>query len=113
MARILIVEDEALIAELLSSYLDELGHSTIGPATSVREALALVAVDQPDFSFLDLSLGREQSFPIADELQRRNLPFAFATGYGAITLPECFKASRVLTKPYAFEDIQRVLEAYK
>jgi DNA-binding response OmpR family regulator len=113
MARILIVEDEALIAELLFSYLDELGHAAIGPATSVCQALALVARDLPDFSFLDLVLGREKSFPIAEDLQRRNLPFAFATGFGAAEIPEQFKGSPVVAKPYAFEEIQRVLGAYK
>lgn len=113
MARILIVEDEALVAELLSSYLDELGHVTLGPVATVREALALVETNLPDFSFLDLTLGRDQCFPIADDLHRRNLPFAFTTGYGAGAIPERFKGARFLAKPYAFEEILVLLEGYK
>ena len=109
MARILIVEDEALIAELLVMYIDELGHETVGPAGTVDQALSLLKTDPPQFAILDCTLGSEESTPIAEALAKVNLPFAFATGRGVNALPEGFKDRPVIPKPYLFEDIERVL----
>jgi len=111
LARILIVEDEALIAELLAMYIEEIGHETIGPAGTVAQALSLLNGERPACAILDCALGREESTPIAETLTKAGIPFAFATGRGADALPEGFKQRPMISKPYVFEDVERVLSA--
>lgn len=111
MARILIVEDEPLIAELLAMYVEELGHEVVGPAATVDAALSILKSDPPAFAILDCSLGQEESTPIAEALNSNNLPFAFATGRGVHALPEKFKTRPMIAKPYIFEDVERVLSS--
>ena len=109
MARILIVEDEALIAELLIMYLEELGHQVIGPAPTVDQALSLLKADRPELAILDCALGQQESTPVAEILARENIPFAFATGRGADALPSGFRDRPVIAKPYIYEDVERIL----
>ncbi|MFM9849539.1 MAG: response regulator [Hyphomicrobiaceae bacterium] len=101
--RILIVEDEPLIAMLVQEWLEELNCTTIGPATSVGGALELIAGVALDGAVLDVSLGKEESFPIADELRKRDVPFVFATGYGVDGLESRFAGALVLSKPFEYE----------
>jgi DNA-binding response OmpR family regulator len=108
-ARILIVEDEVLIAELLVMYVEELGHEVVGPAATVDQALSLLIANPPQLAIIDCSLGTQESTPIAVALVEKNLPFAFATGRGANALPEGFKTRPFIGKPYSLEDIERVL----
>jgi CheY-like chemotaxis protein len=98
--RVLIVEDEPLIAMLVQEWLEELGCSVIGPAASVTAALELIAGLEPHAAILDVSLGKEESFPIADELTKRGVPFTFATGYGIHGLEARFAGVQVLAKPF-------------
>ncbi|WP_052699200.1 response regulator [Hyphomicrobium sp. 99] len=109
MARILIVEDEALIAELLAMYIEEMGHESVGTAATVEQALLLLNREHPACAILDCSLGRQESTPIAEALAKAGIPFAFATGRGHDALPEGFKQRPMIAKPYIFEDVQRVL----
>lgn len=85
---------------LVQEWLEELHCQTIGPVSSVGEALDLIGAMQLDGAILDVSLGRENSFPIADELKRRSVPFAFATGYGSDSLQPRFSDAVVLAKPF-------------
>jgi DNA-binding response OmpR family regulator len=110
MARILIVEDEALIAELLAMYVEELGHEVVGPAATVDDALKIIETDPPAVAILDCSLAHQDSTPVAEALSKRKLPFAFATGRGADSLPQAFQDRPMIPKPYVFEDIERVLK---
>lgn len=98
--RVLIVEDEPLIAMLVQEWLEELNCKTIGPATSVNGAFELIAGVALDGAVLDVSLGKEESFPIADELRQRGVPFVFATGYGVDGLEPRFEGAQVLAKPF-------------
>jgi CheY-like chemotaxis protein len=98
--RVLIVEDEPLIAMLVQEWLEDLDCQTIGPASSVGEALDLLGATQLDGAILDVSLGKEDSFPIADELKKRSIPFAFATGYAIDGLQPRFSDAVVLAKPF-------------
>lgn len=109
MARILIVEDEPLIAELLAMYVEELGHQVVGPAATVEAALAILEKTPPAFAILDCGLGRQESTPVAEALAKQNLPFAFATGRGVEALPAQFRNSPIIPKPYVYEDVERVL----
>ena len=81
--RVLIVEDEVLLAMYLEDLLTELGHEVVGQATRIDEAMELARESDIDFAFLDINVVGTKSFPIADILRQRGIPFAFATGYGA------------------------------
>ena len=78
---ILVVEDEYLIAWALQDELQGSGAHVIGPAASVEDALALLAIEPVDGAILDVSLDREEVFPVAEALAARGIPFVFATGY--------------------------------
>jgi DNA-binding response OmpR family regulator len=110
-ARILIVEDEALIAQLLAMYIEDMGHDVVGPAATVNEALSFLNSDPPAFAILDCTLGDQDCTPIAEALSNANLPFAFATGHGIDGLPANFKTQPMISKPFIFEDIERVLSS--
>ncbi len=106
MPRILIVDDDPVTSLLLSDLLVELGHETLGPVHSVSAALALLDNYQPDAAIIDVRLGAEDSYPVADRLARENVPFIFATGFGGEAISERFKDAGVLTKPFGFEAVQ-------
>lgn len=108
--RILVVEDEALVAMLVEDALLDAGATVMGPASSVAEALALLEGAVPCAAVLDLNLAGEPSTPIADVLARRSVPFVVATGYGAEGLPEAHAAVPVLAKPYDPDELTTVLQ---
>jgi CheY-like chemotaxis protein len=98
--RILVVEDELLVAMEIERMLARLGCVVVGPAPSVPRALALIAREAPDFAILDVNLGRERSTPVAEALLARGVPFALATGYDGRQLPEeAFRKAAQLGKP--------------
>ncbi|MBC7283277.1 response regulator [Hoeflea sp.] len=105
--RILIVEDEVLLAMHLEDMLSELGHEVVGQATRIDEALELVRETDIDFAILDINVAGTQSFPVADILRQRGIPFTFATGYGVEGLMDGYRDCPVLQKPYAQEDLAR------
>jgi CheY-like chemotaxis protein len=102
--RILIVEDEFLIALTASEMLEELGALVVGPAATVNEALALAKTQDIDVALLDLNLYGQSSAVIAAELETRRIPVVFATGYGIGDGKDA--AGRcVLGKPYTQEKL--------
>jgi DNA-binding response OmpR family regulator len=110
MARILIVDDEPLIAMMAEDWLDELGHSALGPAHDLDGALVLAECDV-DAAILDLTLGAQDSYPVAARLRELGVPFAFATGHGREFLKPDFKDALQLQKPFEFETFRSVVEA--
>jgi CheY-like chemotaxis protein len=110
MARILIVEDEPLIAMMAGEWLEELGHVVVGPAHDLKSALELAEGDL-DGAILDVTLGRESSYPAADRLRERGVPFAFSTGHGPEGLDRERQAVLQLQKPFEFERFRTVVEA--
>jgi len=99
--RIMVVEDEALVAMLVEDALVDAGFDVVGPVATVQEALTLLDQGaQPEAAVLDLNLAGETSTPIADALAERGVPFVVATGYGAAGLPSEHKDVPVLAKPY-------------
>lgn len=97
--RIMLVEDDALVALDLADLLRELGHDVAGPYSTVRSALAGCRSGAVDFAILDFNLGQETSAPIADELTARGLPFTFVTGYRRASLPDAYRDAPLLSKP--------------
>lgn len=88
--RILVVEDEYLLADEITLKLEDEGAVVLGPAPSVERAMALLEGPVPDGAVLDVNLGGEEAFPVADVLIARGVPVIFTTGYDANTLPERF-----------------------
>ena len=106
---VLIVEDQFLIADDLSRALSGLGARVVGPCPTVEIAQATLA-DQPvDFAVLDLNLRGDHVFPLAEELNRRAIPFAFATGYEAWVIPTEFQGRPLLHKPVSSAELERTL----
>lgn len=106
MARILIVEDEALVAMLLSDIVSDLGHQPLKPRMRLPAALAAAETEDFDLAILDINLAGEKSFPVADCLDRRGIPYVFASGYGAEGLTGWTKTAPVIQKPYDEKQIR-------
>ncbi|SFQ21965.1 response regulator [Tranquillimonas alkanivorans] len=108
--RVLVVEDEYLIALEMEALLEELGCEVIGPAPSVKKALALLDLERPGFAILDVNLGNERSTPVAQALVEMNVPYVVATGYEAKHLPETvLRDAPRLRKPLTIHQLRRVL----
>ncbi len=110
-ARILIVEDEALIAMLLEEMLTDLGYELAGTAATLAQALELAEATELDGAILDLSLGGEKSLPVADALAARGIPYMFASGYGRSGLEEPYASRALLRKPFDFDELEAALKA--
>ena len=108
--RILVAEDEMLVAMLIEDMLGDLGHDVVGPAMRLETALAAAESEDLDFAILDINLAGKQSFPVADRLVRRGIPFMFASGYGAAGLVDPYRQAPVLQKPFDVARIAAVIE---
>jgi CheY-like chemotaxis protein len=108
--RVLVIEDEMLVAMVAESIIEDAGCTVVGPAGRLDRALKLAAQEEIDVALLDINLGSEPVFPVAEVLARRNIPFAFATGYGAAGVPPRFSDRPVLTKPYRPAALLAILE---
>lgn len=107
--RVFVVEDEMMVAMLAEAVLLDLGHLPVGPALRLEDALAMVREEEIDVAMLDVNLGEVKSFPIADLLRDRGIPFFFATGYGIEGLSAPYRDELVVDKPYFTADINRAL----
>lgn len=108
--RILIAEDEYLIAMDLVEALESLGAEVIGPVGSVLQGSKLVAAESIHAAVLDVNLQGELVFPLADELAGQSIPFVFATGYNDGSIPERFDHIERFGKPCSREEMQRLVE---
>jgi CheY-like chemotaxis protein len=109
MAKILIVDDEPLISAMTEEWLSELGHSVVGPAHNLAMALELAETDL-DAAIVDVTLGKDKSYPLADALSARGVPFALATGYGPDGIDPRYRARSTLGKPFEFATFRRVVD---
>ncbi|MDF1586129.1 response regulator [Marinimicrococcus flavescens] len=98
--RLLVVEDEFLIAFDLQGLLERAGHTVVGPAGSVAEGLALAGGEMLDGALLDINLQGEKVTELANALAARGVPFLFLSGYGASELPPGHDGAPVLPKPF-------------
>jgi DNA-binding NtrC family response regulator len=99
--RVLLVEDQTVIAMDAEAMLMEMGAASVVTASSSEEAMRYILTSPPDFAVLDVGLGSDTSLNVAEELFRRKTPFIFATGYGAATmLPASMRSIPVAGKPY-------------
>jgi CheY-like chemotaxis protein len=107
--RVLVVEDEFMIAMAVEAVVTDAGGIVVDMAATLEQAVALAATAEFDAALLDINLNGQNSFPVADILGKRGIPFAFVTGYGRKMVPDAFAAAPILTKPYARNELMRVL----
>lgn len=107
--RVLVVEDEVIVALLVEDMLAELGHEVVGLATSLEEAMRLAGTLAIDLAILDINLDGRASFPVAELLARRGVPFLFATGYAARVLEPEWRHSPILHKPFQVQELRRII----
>jgi len=107
--RILVVEDEPLIAMTLIDDLSDLGCRVLGPAHAVAQARALIDTEEFDAALLDGNLSGQRVDEIAAALRQKGKPFVFVTGYGREALPAGFRHVRVVEKPFTREQIAEAL----
>jgi DNA-binding response OmpR family regulator len=111
--KILIVEDEALVAMLIEDVLADLGHEVIGIGGRLDQALKLAEEAPADFAIVDLNLNGARTYGIAEVLRRRGVPFIFATGYGADGVEPEWSSVRVLPKPFEPHQLAAAIEAVR
>lgn len=109
MARILIVDDEPLITDMMEEWLSELGHVAVGPAHNLAMALELGKSDI-DAAIVDLSLGKDNSYPLVDTLIARGIAFALATGYGPDGVEPKYRDQLTLGKPFEFASFRGAID---
>lgn len=109
--RILIVEDEPMIAMTLEDMLRELGCDVVGTAKQIGDALHLIQSQSLDGAVLDVNLGAEKIDLVADELTRLGCPFIFMTGYGQTGVPAAHQKRGMVQKPFRLEDLAKTLAA--
>ena len=98
--RVLVVEDESLVAMLLETILEDMGCTPVGPAATVEDGLALLETEQLDAALLDVNVAGRQVFPVAEALKARGVPFVFSTGYGEGGLPDEWRGQATIQKPF-------------
>ena len=109
--RILVVEDEAMVAMMVEDMLLDLGCVVVGIAGTVEKAVAMIGAGELalDGAVLDINLGGEKVFPVADALTARHVPFIFATGYGTEGVDRRYVGRPTLTKPFRFRTLELAL----
>jgi CheY-like chemotaxis protein len=108
--RVLLVEDEAMIAMLLEDMLEDLGHELVRVANRLEDAVAAAGTEAIDLAILDLNLGGVLTYPAADALAERGIPFIFATGYGSGGLKDACSARPTLQKPFDTEALRQAIQ---
>lgn len=109
--RVLVIEDEMTIALLIEETLLELGAEVVGPASRLDAALRLATEEAIDAAILDVNIRGGNSYPVADILAERGIPFVFCSGYGDWAIEERHRDRPRLTKPYSSKNLEdRVLQ---
>ncbi len=104
-SRILVVEDNYLIATMLADVLGAAGWTVIGPVGHLAEAVETAAHQDCDVAVLDINLAGKASYPVAEVLSKRKVPFLFLTGYSAAGVATPFRGRPRLGKPFRTEEL--------
>lgn len=107
--RVLVIEDEMMIAMLLEDVLVDLGHHVAGVAMRLPQALEMAKAVDADIAILDINLDGRRSFPVADVLREKGVKLIFASGYGSPGLEPPFLDEIILKKPFEPSDIRAAL----
>ena len=106
--RVLVVEDEPILAMSIEDMLSDIGCIVVGPALSAEDAQSMLK-DEIHAAMLDINMGKGGSFLIAHSLRERGVPFCFATGYGAAGVPTEYRFVPVLPKPFTAQSLAAML----
>jgi len=107
---VLVVEDEAIVSFLLEDTLQRLGCANVALAGRLDAAQAELDKGMPDLAVLDVNLGGELVYPVAERLKIAGVPFVFTTGYGVSGIAPEWKTSPILQKPFAAEQLAALIE---
>jgi CheY-like chemotaxis protein len=106
--RVLLVEDEILVAMMMKDILSELGFAIIGPFSRLDEAMVAAVHEDIDAGIIDVNLGGEFVYPVADVLAARRIPFVFITGYGVESIDNRFGYIPIIKKPVQRQVLQKI-----
>ena len=107
--RVLLVEDEVLVAMMLEEILEEFGCEVVGPISRIEAAKAAIEHNGFDCALLDINLRGQPVYPVAELLTEHAVPFGFVTGYGKSGVAEKFASCPVLHKPFSSRELADVL----
>jgi CheY-like chemotaxis protein len=107
--KVLVVEDEALIAMYVEDIVEQSGYDVAGVVSSLDDALAFIDDHTIDSAVLDVNLNGRPVFPLADALMERGIPFVFASSYGERNIPAAYRAGPIVQKPFAPSELRRAL----
>ena len=107
--RIMVVEDEVLISMFIETVVSDLGADVVGPVNTLTEGIALAGSERLDGAVLDLNLNGEHTYPLADALIARGVPFVFITGYDRESLDRRYSRVPILQKPIEADTLEKVL----
>ena len=108
--RVLVVEDESLVAMMLEDMLDMIGYRVVGVASTIEQAQQTIVDTAFDVVLLDVNLKGALSFGIAEKLRAMGVPFVLSTGYGRMGVPDAYRDAPVLAKPFREADLRRAME---
>jgi CheY-like chemotaxis protein len=107
--RVLVVEDESLVAMLIEDMLSDMGYEVVAVAARIDQALAIARSVVADLAILDLNLAGQRTDPVAEVLRARGIPFMFATGYGAAGVAQEWSHVPVVQKPFQESELSHAL----
>ena len=107
--RVLVIEDEDLIAMFVEDMLTDMGHEVGAIAARIEDAVRAAETGSFDFAIVDVNLGGQPSYPVAEILKARGIPFVFATGYGAAGLDPAYAGAATLQKPFTEAELLAAL----
>jgi len=108
--RVLVIEDESLVAMLLETILEDLGCEVVGPESNIDDGLITATeAEGLDVALLDVNVAGREVFPVAEALIARNIPVVFSTGYGESGLPVHWRGRPTIQKPFTEATIRDAL----
>jgi len=108
--RIMLVEDEALIALMLEDMVEAMGCAVTGLAPRIALGVSMAASGDFDLAILDVNVAGENIEPVAERLAQRGIPFIFATGYGEAGVPLRYRGRPVVAKPFRSEQLESAIQ---
>jgi two-component SAPR family response regulator len=109
-ARVLVLEDETLVSMMVEDMLMDLGCEVVGPFARLDQAMTFVdGKPEMDLALLDVNLGGERSFPLAEKLRDQGVPFVFTTGYDESGMPDQWRSRPSLRKPFMMNEMANIL----
>lgn len=109
--RVLVIEDESLVAMMLEDMLDLAGYRVVGTASNIEDAERTIMSEGFDVAVLDVNLNGTMSFGIAEKLRDMRVPFVLSTGYGRAGVPPSYRDAPIIAKPFREQDLCHAIEA--